>query len=70
VFSASGRLNRGGTVPKMNSTPTTAAVFLSVPEGLALVAFISYLLVVIDVGVNKPLTPFYDLTSDTSARPS
>jgi hypothetical protein len=46
----------------MNSTPTTAAVFLSVPGGLALVAFISYLLVVIDVGVNKPLTPICDLT--------
>ncbi len=34
-----------------------------------LTVFIFYLLVVIDFGVNKTLTPIYDLTFDTSAWP-
>ena len=57
------------TVPMIKSTPTITAFILFVPWGLALVVFIFYLLVVIDFGVNKTLTPIYDLTSDTSAWP-
>ena len=62
-------LRMPAAVPMMNRTPTIAAVFLFVPWGLALVVFILYLLVVNDCGVSKPLTPVYDLTSDTSAWP-
>ena len=43
----------------MNSTPVMTAIFR--------VGFILSLLVVRDFGVNKLLTPIYDLTTDTSA---